>query len=103
MWTFIRNSYRRLYKIVSGTMLRTSRSTMLFTGVSGIGKSLFLLYFICRFLGDNRSPDKCFALEFNRGEYDYFEPVDTSEPSSSSAYTATEIMSMDILHSKPGR
>jgi len=47
----------------------------LFTGVPGIGKSLFMLYFISRFLVDERFTDKCFALEFTKGVYEYFRPT----------------------------
>ncbi len=62
-------------------MLHTRESLMLFTGVPGVGKSLFLVYFICRFLRDNYFSDKLFAFEFHRGEYDYFEHVITSDHS----------------------
>ena len=47
----------------------------LFTGVPGIGKSLFMVYFISRFLTDERFTDKRFALEFTRGQYLYFRPT----------------------------
>lgn len=51
----------------------------LFTGVPGIGKSLFLVYFLFRFLHDNRFLDKTFALEFySTKKYLCFHP--TADP-----------------------
>ena len=47
----------------------------LFTGIPGIGKSLFLVYFIYRFLHDDRFEDEKFALEFTSNEYVTFEPT----------------------------
>eukprot|EP01033_Poteriospumella_lacustris_P000245 gene245-164_t len=46
----------------------------LFTGVPGNGKSLFLVYFIYRFLTDERFEDKRFVLEFTSGTYICFQP-----------------------------
>ena len=50
-----------------------SSSLTWFTGVPGIGKSMFLLYYIYRFLPDDRFPDKSFAVELVNGEYLIFE------------------------------
>ena len=50
----------------------------LFTGVPGIGKSLFLVYFIYRYLHDDRFSDKRFALKFDSGVYEYFKPITDS-------------------------
>ena len=47
----------------------------LFTGIPGIGKSLFLVYFIYRFLHDDRFEDEKSALEFTSNEYVTFEPT----------------------------
>jgi hypothetical protein len=68
---------RRLYDIVSDFMLSGSsyQSATLFTGVPGIGKSLFLIYLIFRFLDDLRFPEKRFVTDFNRGEYKLFVPT----------------------------
>ena len=57
---FVRECYRRLYDKVSVSMLdvKNDHSATLFTGVPGIGKSLFLVYFIYRFLHDDRFQDK---------------------------------------------
>jgi hypothetical protein len=46
-------------------------STHLITGVPGIGKSLFMLYFLCRLIHEKRIAK--FALEFNQGSYHVFE------------------------------
>lgn len=51
------------------------RPTTLFTGVPGIGKSLFMIYFLFMFIVDDRFTDKRFALEFISGEYHYFDPT----------------------------
>jgi len=74
---FVRDCYRTLYKIATDSMVDASLDycVTLFTGVPGIGKSLFMVYFIFRFLADERFTDKCFALEFTRGVYVYFRPT----------------------------
>jgi len=74
---YIRDCYRDLYTIATTSMLtyEDKYPVTLFTGVSGIGKSLFLIYFIFRFLNDFRFPDKRFAVEFERGVYHYFIPT----------------------------
>jgi hypothetical protein len=71
----IRMSYSKLYDIVTLNMINDDGQlpATLFTGVPGIGKSLFLLYFIMRFLTDDRFRDKRFALEFTTGVYYYVE------------------------------
>ena len=67
----VRQCYRELYDLASQNMidLHDKFPVTLFTGVPGIGKSLFLLYFIVRFLNDERFVDKRFLLEFQSGEY----------------------------------
>lgn len=74
---FVRECYEDLYRIVteqitSGFM---DYGVTLFTGIPGIGKSLFLVYFLYRFLHDDRFEDKKFALEFTSNEYVTFEPT----------------------------
>ena len=74
----VRNSYKILYARVTKIMHDEKRRTAtLFTGIPGIGKSLFLLYFIICFIDDESFPDKRFAIEFCPGEYHYFEPTGT--------------------------
>jgi hypothetical protein len=76
-YIFVRESYRTLYENVTDWMLRGSMEygVTLFTGVPGIGKSLFLVYFIYRFLRDDNFPDKRFAVEFRQGVYVCFKPT----------------------------
>jgi hypothetical protein len=75
---YIRHCYRRLYRIVTDLMVHyhDQLPAALFTGVPGIGKSLFLIYFIFLFLEDERFLDKRFVLEFTPGKYHYFVPTD---------------------------
>ena len=74
---FVRQSYQDIYELVTKDMLNEDivRPAFIFTGVPGIGKSIFLVYFLCRYIRDDRFPDKRFALEFERGVYDYFTPT----------------------------
>lgn len=66
---YVRECYRQFYETVSARMLSNEEddSATLFTGVPGIGKSLFMLYFIYRYLGDDRFNDKSFAVELMGG------------------------------------
>ena len=74
---YVRESYRNLYETASASMHPNQPSAAtLFTGVPGIGKSLFLVYFIFRFLHDERFEDKFFAVEFaDSKEYWCFKPT----------------------------
>ncbi len=59
----------------------TSAPAMLFTGVPGIGKSMFMIYFLCRFQTDIRFTDKRFAFEIGSGIYHYFDkPTASTSP-----------------------
>jgi hypothetical protein len=77
---YIRKCYCELYCIATDKILglgESARSVTLFTGVPGIGKSLFLIYFIFRFLKDERFTDKTFALELqSKSDYSVFHPTD---------------------------
>jgi hypothetical protein len=77
----IRRCYEELYNELSADMLRRNTSDTsdapcggVITGVPGIGKSLFALYFMARFIQDTRFVDRRFAFEFARGKYCYFLP-----------------------------
>ena len=81
---FVRGCYEELYELVTAEMLSPSRKTIdglelkpsfLFTGVPGIGKSVFMIYFLCRYSTDNRFSDKRFATEFGKGKYCYYHPA----------------------------
>ena len=83
---YVRKCYEELYDISTAFMMnqKIERPVALFTGVPGIGKSLFLLYFVFRFYNDNRrfyndNPllDKRFALEFEYQKYKLFTPSDS--------------------------
>lgn len=52
---------------------------ILFTGVPGIGKSIFMIYFLCKRFLDKRFADKSFATEFRSGEYNVFRLVDSDK------------------------
>jgi len=77
---YVRQCYEELYDISVANMLdpRNNYMMTLFTGVPGIGKSLFLFYFLYRFTTDLRFKDDPFALEFSQGRYYYFERTNTS-------------------------
>ena len=54
------------------------KPTFLFTGVPGIGKTFFMIYFLCRYSRDDRFADKRFVTEFSRGEYCYYRPTEVA-------------------------
>lgn len=76
---YVRDSYKTLYECAAQSQILQEKgySATLFTGVPGIGKSLFLVYFIYRFMNDERFEDKRFVLEFTKGEYLCFRPNGT--------------------------
>lgn len=78
---YIRQSYIDLYDMVTATMLNNLHTApgILFTGVPGIGKSLFLIYLLCRYLLDDRFPDKRFAFQSERDKYTFFRPAPCSQ------------------------
>lgn len=96
---FVRECYEDLYRIVSGLMLKGSceYGVCLFTGVPGIGKSLFLVYFIYRFQLDYRFLDKRFALEFRSGTYTVFMPTTESGNFVCSVIPSMTMMRKDLL------
>ncbi len=70
----------------------------MFTGVPGIGKSLFLIYFIHRYLADDRFPDKRFAVEFKgNNKYFLFEPTSVAGEFDCSLQDADMIYDKDFL------
>ena len=71
--TLIRQSSEHVYEQITTAMQDTENDRPAFhvTGVPGIGKSIFMVYFLCRYSKDQRFADKRFALEFDR----YYEPT----------------------------
>ena len=74
---YIRKCYEELYDLSTEIMLNSS-CTILFTGVPGIGKSMFMIYFLWRHQNDNRFTDKRFAFEIKSGVYNYYEPTNNN-------------------------
>ena len=72
---YIRECYEELYEKAILFMLvpTKSRPTILFTGVPGIGKSIFMIYFLWRFSTDDRFMNKNFAFESKFGLYYYYQ------------------------------
>jgi hypothetical protein len=70
----VRKCYDDLYNLIVNNISSKDfdYSTHLITGVPGIGKSLFMLYFLCRLIHEKGTLAK-FALEFDRGIYHVFE------------------------------
>lgn len=74
MEIIVRTCYKSLYSIITAEMASgVSMPVFLITGVPGIGKSMFSLYFIYRYLQDDRFPDKSFFIEYAQGEYFHFQ------------------------------
>ena len=74
---FVRDCYGKLNTIVSDLMSGgwMNHGVTLFTGVSGISKYLFLVYFSYRWLGlAIDSQRNALPFEFDRGNYWYFQP-----------------------------
>ena len=93
---YVRECYRDLYETASASMLiKQASAATLFTGVPGIGKSLFMVYFIYRFLHDDRFEDKCFAVEFDKGKYELFRPTANTNPTE---FSCTEVSSGSMQH-----
>ena len=86
----VRKCYEDLYEAITAKMLNPDikRGTVLCTGTPGIGKSIFMIYFICRHSLDDRFADKRYALELDycKGYYyrstndvgEYFDDVPSS-------------------------
>ena len=74
---YIRECYEDLYEEATLYMLDPMKSTpsILFTGVPGIGKSIFLIYFLWRYSQDGRFEGKSFAFEVEHGGYYYFQQL----------------------------
>jgi hypothetical protein len=93
---YVRECYRSLYDTASASILiKQASAATLFTGVSGIGKSLFLVYFIYRFLHDDRFEDKCFAVEFDKGNYELFRPMANAN---ATEFSNTKVSSGSMQH-----
>jgi hypothetical protein len=69
---YIPDCYKDLYREVSNTMATSKKYMGVFTGVPGIGKSMFLIYFLHEYFRDGRFANKRVAVELAQGVYDYF-------------------------------
>eukprot|EP01035_Chromulina_nebulosa_P040696 gene40696-55029_t len=71
---YVRRCYLELYDMVTEIMLGEDcrQPAFLFTGIPGIGKSMFLIYFLCQYSRDDRFEDKRFAFEVCSGQYHYY-------------------------------
>ena len=72
----MRDSYKSLYEFITRDILKEEfdLAAGLITGVPGIGKTIFLLYFIYRFISDERFSSKSFAVQLRYKEYILFTP-----------------------------
>jgi len=73
---YVRSCYEELYAKVTTIMLGEEGSSVLFLGVPGIGNSMFLIYFLCRYVEDPRFTDKRFAFEPIQSDYGYYTPIE---------------------------
>ena len=110
---YVRRCYLELYDMVTETMLfgNCQQPAFIFTGIPGIGKSMFLIYFLCRYSKDDRFEDKRFAFEVCSGQYDYYVPSD-SDAGQYTCYSALEsrlcpcskiLVVADTIKSEPPR
>jgi hypothetical protein len=74
---YVRKCYEDLYKLITNIMIRNDkkRPGVLITGVPGIGKSIFMIYFLCMYQSDENFKDKRFAFETNCGLYHFYVPT----------------------------
>ena len=75
---YVRDCYRQIYETASQLMVdgKMELGTSLCTGVPGIGKSLFLLYVMYRYLHDTRFPEKQLAVQLKQGEITRLKPTE---------------------------
>jgi len=70
----IRESYNSLYELICTNIKnpKVNQFVALVTGVPGIGKSMFIFYFIYRYLNNNDVHDKSFVIQYEHNIYYYF-------------------------------
>ena len=66
---YARKCYDALFELFKTNFVGTEDSNMLFTGVPGIGKSMFSLYLLIRLLLDDSCPRNGILFEYERGKY----------------------------------
>jgi hypothetical protein len=91
----IRKCYRDLYTV--GIRDLESKSVIAFTGVPGIGKSMFLLYFVSQLVLDSQFKNVSFALEFKAKEFVIFEPIEGPNNESTYKIIRSKEVSEDVL------
>ena len=98
----VRSCFEELYEEITAEMLSptskisgvgfVAKQTFLVTGVTGVGKTMFMVYFLCRYSRDDRFADKRFAAEFRSTIYNYYSPADEA-----GKYNFTDQMDTDLL------
>lgn len=77
----VRKSYEELYRLIVDAVIMengVAKGGGVVTGVPGVGKSYFGIYFLFRFLTDPKFVDKRITFEYERGSYMHFIP--STEP-----------------------
>lgn len=74
---YIRKCYEELYEVAVQILLDKSFKYPVtsFIGVPGIGKSLFLIYYLHRLVNDDRIPNERFACQLEAKEYITFDHI----------------------------
>ena len=77
---YVRDSYKSLYEVIKKDILKEDfeLAVGLFTGVPGIGKSWFLIYFIYRYINDEKFSSQPFAVQLSCNNCILFTPNSSS-------------------------
>ena len=77
---YVRDSYKSLYEVIKRDILKEDfeLAVGLITGVPGIGKSWFLIYFIYRYINDEKFSSQPFAVQLSCNNCIFFTPNSSS-------------------------